>query len=928
MATDENVGSVYAQFRLRSEQLRGDMQNLQNTLVGGVAGINARMSALLGVGLMAGFAKSVLSAASALAELKKQADAIGVTTDELQQLHHAASQAEGSAKGIEKGMQRFSQEAYNASRGTGALFDVFRENNIALRDAQGNMRPVLDMFMDFADLVKNAPSNQQLGLVGAIFGRRGAVEMIGLLKEGSAGLRKLMEEAKGIVSPETIKKADELDDRFNAIADTISRRVKGALVDVADVIDSTVQRSTTLQSLFSNAGATWEAFIAAARNPDLFRDALTGAGTLAERLERVARALQDAEARSRGAAPVPGQEMAGVPSGRTRIDVAVPTRPGSEGGATRLPPPDAFLTAEKAILAQIAAMEAQNTTIRASVGEQERYKTQMQIITQLNQLNIPITDQLRERIDKLSSAFGKVSQASAAIRLQTDLGFERSLVGLTDDQAEAARRVAQVYGIDVPEAYRKAAEAAKAYHVETKQMQDSQRELSGMISSFIKDLRSGDIGKAFTNLGERFLNKQIDMFADQLAGKLTAGGLNILAPFGKNGLIGGGGGGTGIGGIFGGLFGGGSGAPVSTGVMNVNAGMVNMGGAGIGGGATGFLNLGGGAASTSTGAGPGPGGASGAINLVGGGAPAATGLFTRTGIPLSSISAGGLNASVASQYAPQFQGMLNWLQSQGYNVNSLGGYSYRNIAGTNTLSRHAFGEAIDVNPSTNPHMRGGNLVTDMPAGTSEAAARFGLKWGGDWRNPDAMHFQVDKSIRNFETATVQAATATQNAGTQMNNAAAGAQGFTGGVQTATTATQGFAQGLQSALSGISGGGGMGGMNLSGVFGGFNQGPGDFMAGGIATKGGGPHRVNLPAVLFANAPHFKRGGVVHARLHENEEVITTQDPRHRFNGGRGVGRGGDTIIQIMKPIDAEEFSRSRGTLARSWATAQKMGRRYV
>ncbi|MFB2553995.1 M15 family metallopeptidase [Ciceribacter sp. sgz301302] len=111
-----------------------------------------------------------------------------------------------------------------------------------------------------------------------------------------------------------------------------------------------------------------------------------------------------------------------------------------------------------------------------------------------------------------------------------------------------------------------------------------------------------------------------------------------------------------------------------------------------------------------------------------------------------------MTARVASEYAPRFQGLFDDLKAAGYNISSLGegGYSYRNVAGTNNLSRHAFGEAVDINPRQNPWSN--NFQTDLPPNINEIAKRNGLMWGGNWRKPDTMHFQVDKSANEASLA--------------------------------------------------------------------------------------------------------------------------------------------------------------------------------
>jgi hypothetical protein len=114
------------------------------------------------------------------------------------------------------------------------------------------------------------------------------------------------------------------------------------------------------------------------------------------------------------------------------------------------------------------------------------------------------------------------------------------------------------------------------------------------------------------------------------------------------------------------------------------------------------------------------------------------------GVKLSTIrSKSGQSTSVATEFAKNFQGLIDWFDASGYKIKSLGGYADRNIAGTNTPSYHSRGAAIDINPAENP--MGSQRITDMPEGTRQAAKSMGLGWGLDWPNKsDAMHFSAGR----------------------------------------------------------------------------------------------------------------------------------------------------------------------------------------
>ena len=100
--------------------------------------------------------------------------------------------------------------------------------------------------------------------------------------------------------------------------------------------------------------------------------------------------------------------------------------------------------------------------------------------------------------------------------------------------------------------------------------------------------------------------------------------------------------------------------------------------------------------------------------------------------------------------------------------NNTSAFNSRNVAGTNTLSLHAYGLAIDINPVQNPYVERseGKLKFSPPAGVAYASRANGkdphiglaesiidvfaaegfVIWGGIWKNPDYQHFQVSRSL--------------------------------------------------------------------------------------------------------------------------------------------------------------------------------------
>jgi len=98
---------------------------------------------------------------------------------------------------------------------------------------------------------------------------------------------------------------------------------------------------------------------------------------------------------------------------------------------------------------------------------------------------------------------------------------------------------------------------------------------------------------------------------------------------------------------------------------------------------------------------------------------------------------------------------FGWNDERSMAANNTSGFHYRFIAGTERLSKHAYGRAIDINPLFNPCVEGmviqpagavydpcncGVLTADSPV--TEFLKAHGWTWGGDWESPkDYQHFQ-------------------------------------------------------------------------------------------------------------------------------------------------------------------------------------------
>jgi len=92
-----------------------------------------------------------------------------------------------------------------------------------------------------------------------------------------------------------------------------------------------------------------------------------------------------------------------------------------------------------------------------------------------------------------------------------------------------------------------------------------------------------------------------------------------------------------------------------------------------------------------------------------------------------------------------------------------GTFKWRKIAGTNRLSVHSFGAAIDINVKYSAYWRWSKGAykyrNQIPLPVVEAFERHGFIWGGKWYHYDTMHFEYRPELLGRRSGRVAASSA-------------------------------------------------------------------------------------------------------------------------------------------------------------------------
>ena len=237
------------EFRNLQKRLRLFNRSLKNTVDSAadaavkIAGPFAGIVASLGMGVK----EAVTGFAAAGDAVDKMAARVGLSAETLQEWSFAAKHAGASPEALENGLKDLSKhmaEIASGSDTTSSAATLFKALGIAVKDAGGKIRPVAEVFEEFADAIKrNEDPALRTRMAMAALGEGGR-SLIPMMSAGSEGLREMSKQARDlglVMSSEDVTAAanltDHLDDMravFGSIGTTIGAKLAPVVVRLAD----------------------------------------------------------------------------------------------------------------------------------------------------------------------------------------------------------------------------------------------------------------------------------------------------------------------------------------------------------------------------------------------------------------------------------------------------------------------------------------------------------------------------------------------------------------------------------------------------------------------------------------------------------------------------------------------------------------------
>ncbi|WP_051960702.1 hypothetical protein [Devosia riboflavina] len=233
------TGKNFDAMEKRSKRAAGDIEKHFAGIGDRIGGIGKNIAAGFIGGLVAGgitgVAAKFADVAKSVAQIGDEAKRAGLDVRQFQELQYVAEQNRLGVDSLVDGIKELNinaDEFILTGGGTGA--EAFQRLGYNAESLREKLKDPSALFTEIIGKLGSLDRAAQIRIADEIFGGTGGERFVQLIEQGEQGLNRTRQEAHQlglVLSAETIAKADELDRKFNAIANTVGTALKQAIVD-------------------------------------------------------------------------------------------------------------------------------------------------------------------------------------------------------------------------------------------------------------------------------------------------------------------------------------------------------------------------------------------------------------------------------------------------------------------------------------------------------------------------------------------------------------------------------------------------------------------------------------------------------------------------------------------------------------------------
>jgi hypothetical protein len=216
--------------------LSSSASRMNGIMMNAFKGLGAGIVGALSVAGLEQIVSRIADTAKGIATIGDEAKRAGLSSRSFQELGFVARQNRIEIDSLVDGIKELNLRADEwITTGGGSAAEAFQRLGYSAADLKTKLADPADLLADIIQRVQNLDRAAQIRIFDEIFGGTGGERFVQLIDQGADGIRRTVQQARdlGIVlDDDVIKKADEIDRKFNALADTVSTKLRSAVVNV------------------------------------------------------------------------------------------------------------------------------------------------------------------------------------------------------------------------------------------------------------------------------------------------------------------------------------------------------------------------------------------------------------------------------------------------------------------------------------------------------------------------------------------------------------------------------------------------------------------------------------------------------------------------------------------------------------------------
>ena len=415
-------------------------------------GLLASLGPLVALTALAELPNKIMETAESVSKIGENAETIGITTKQLQELDFAATQTGVSTDTMNSALERFTKNIGLAQTGSGQLAKILKANGIGI---SGDTTKDLE---SFANLIERATTAEQRNyLITTAFGK-GASELGPFFRDGADGIQALIDKADDanvVLSDGTITSAHALNQEFQSLEAQLNSTFEEFIINIAPTLEQALQDITQLVRAANQAVDASKVIGLTVMNAD---KAIGDQSTdylnqdLANKQKLLASAQKamsgnggfiDTINAGLGGNKIPGYQQ-GIAAdqgelakrGAVDLDSFVSGNSGMNGGWGKLPPPlklppppkgagakrDPFSEIEQSAKSQIDALKAQAEALGQSGLAADKLTEQTKLLSEATKDHITLTAKQRAALIEDANGYAEAKDNLAKLTSAYDTG--------------------------------------------------------------------------------------------------------------------------------------------------------------------------------------------------------------------------------------------------------------------------------------------------------------------------------------------------------------------------------------------------------------------------------------------------------------------------------------------------------------------------